>query len=828
MPPHERYRKNQLQQDCRFSYCVGQSGLLGWILLTACTYLSAATPPTTSGTPTGQRSEIRALLDKYCVTCHNQKAKTAGLLLDSLDLNRIPDRAETWEKVLLKLQLGFMPPQGMPRPDDVSRKELIGFIETTLGQKAGRVNPGRPLAHRLNRAEYANAIRDLLGIDVDVSSLLPPDNAAYGFDNVADALGTSPALLQAYLTAARKISSIAIGDPGIQAGGTTYPVRQDLSQDHHIEGLPLGTIGGIAVRHTFPIDGYYDIQVRLYRTNLDTTRGLEEGHKVELALDGQRIFLASIGGDDDLVALQKNNSDTSNRIDATRLRARVFVTAGQREVTAAFADEVPAIFATRRLQSFVRDFSTYDAEGAPHIRSITIQGPFESRAPETPAGRIFFCRPSSPADEEPCARRILSTVARRAYRRPPSETEVAGLMSFYHRGRNGSSFESGIEFALRRILAAPSFIYRVEEEPANVEPGTAYRLTDFELASRLSFFLWSSIPDDELLDIAAKRELGKPEVLEREVKRMLADPRSEALVSNFAGQWLELRNLQGIVPDPELFPDFDDNLRQAFRREAELFFGSVVREDRNVLDLLTADYTFVNERLARHYGIPDVIGSNFRRVSVTENARKGLLGKGAILMVTSHANSTSPVLRGKWVMENILGAPVPPPPPDVPALKENEPGAPPRTMREQMELHRANPVCASCHKNFDPIGFALENFDVVGGWRTANEGGVPLNTSVTLADGTMVSGVNGLRNAILKNPDLFVQTLLEKLMVYGLGRGVTYEDMPVVRQVLHQAEARNYRFSALISGIVNSAPFCMRFKPASSQRASASAFVPGF
>jgi mono/diheme cytochrome c family protein len=784
-----------------------------WVGLTPWSFIQAA-PPQTPAAPAMQSTKIyRAVLDKYCVTCHNQKAKTAGLMLDSVDLDRIPDHAETWEKVLLKLELGVMPPQGMPGLDDATRKDLIRFIQTTLdGAVAGHINPGRPLAHRLNRAEYANAIRDLLGMDFDAASLLPPDNAAYGFDNVAEALGNSPALLQAELNAARKISVIAVGDPGIPGGGTTYPVRQDFSQDHHIEGLPLGTVGGVAIRHTFPLDGYYDFQVRLYRTNLDTTRGLEETHKVELALDGERILLASVGGPDDLVALQKNNSDTSNRIDTTRLRARVFVKAGQRDVTAAFVDETPAILATRRLQPFIRDFSTYDAEGAPHISSVTIQGPFQSKAPENPIGKVFLCRPAIDVEEGPCARRILSTLARRAYRRPVTKLEVDGLMSFYERGRKDANFDAGIEFALRRILAAPSFIYRVEPEPANVAPGVPYRLTDFELASRLSFFLWSSIPDDELLDAAAAGRLGNPEVLGQQVRRMLADSRSDALVRNFAGQWLELRNLQGIVPDPELFPDFDDNLRQAFRREAELFFGSIVREDRKVIDLMTADYTFVNDRLARHYGVPDVIGSNFRRVHLSDDTRRGLLGKGAVLLVTSHANSTSPVLRGKWVLENILGSPVPPPPPDVPALKESEPGATPRTMREQMEAHRANPVCSSCHKNFDPIGFALENFDVVGGWRTTNEGGVPLNTSVTLADGKKVAGVVDLRKALLKNPDLFVQTLVQKLLIYALGRGLTYEDMPVVRQILQGAEGQDYRFSGLISGIVNSPPFRMRLR----------------
>ena len=766
-------------------------------------------------------NSYRALLNQYCVTCHNQRARTAGLLLDSADLNRIPEHAELWEKVILKLQLGMMPPQGMPRPEAAATRGLVSFLQTTIDQAAAaHPQPGRPLVHRLNRTEYTNAIHDLLGVDVDAAAWLPPDDAAYGFDNVAEALGTSPALLQACLTAARRISAIAVGDPEIGAGGTTYSVRQDLSQDHHLDGLPLGTIGGIALQHPFPLDGYYDFQIRLYRTNLDTTRGLEEPHQVELALDGARVLLASIGGADDLQALQKNTTDTSNRIEATRLRARVFVKAGQRDVTAAFLEETPAMLSTRRLEGFVRDFNTYDAEGAPHIKSVTIRGPFEPKGTAKPIGKVFVCRPANAADETPCARKIVSTLTRRAYRRTPSQHEIADLLSFYQRGRIGGTFESGIDLALRRMLAAPSFVFRAEDEAPQARPGTAYAISDFDLASRLSFFLWSSIPDDELLDLAGKGRLSQPEVLGQQVRRMLADARSERLVSNFSGQWLELRNLPRIVPDPELFPDFDDNLRQAFRSEAELFFGSIVREDRNVLDLLRAEDTFVNERLARQYGIPGVLGSNFRRVHVTDEARRGLLGKGALLMVTSHANSTSPVLRGKWVMENILGAPVPAPPPDVPALPEAAPGAAPRTMREQMELHRANPVCAGCHKNFDPLGFALENFNVEGSWRTANEGGVPLDTSVTLADGTKIRGAAGLNEYLAQHSDLFVQTLTQKLMVYAIGRGLTYEDMPVIRQILHEAQGRDYRFSALVSGIVRSLPFRMRMKAAPEQAAA--------
>jgi Protein of unknown function (DUF1592)/Protein of unknown function (DUF1588)/Protein of unknown function (DUF1587)/Protein of unknown function (DUF1585)/Protein of unknown function (DUF1595)/Planctomycete cytochrome C len=763
----------------------------------------------------GSAADARAALDKYCVGCHNQKLKTANLTLDTADLTKIPDHGEMWEKVILKLNLGMMPPAGLPRPDDSVRRGIVQYLQTELDRAAAEhPNPGRPLVHRLNRSEYGNAIHDLLGFDVDVASLLPPDDSSYGFDNVAEALGSSPALLQAYLAAARKISAVAVGDPHMEAGGVTYSVRQDLSQDTHIEGLPLGTTGGAVFRHVFPADGFYDFRIRLYRTNLDTTRGLEQPHRMELSIDGERVLLATLGGNQDLAALQQHTTDVSDAIDANRLRIRVFVKAGERDVAAAFVEEVPARFATRRLQSFVRDFNTYDAEGAPHLKSLTIQGPFESKGAAEPVGRIFVCRPAKAVDENACARRVLSTLAHRAWRRNLSPAETDGLMSFYQTGRKTGNFDAGIEFALRRILAAPSFVYRAEIEPEALKPGETYRIGDFELASRLSFFLWSSIPDDTLLDLAAQNKLHQPEILAREVRRMIADPRGAALVTNFAGQWLQLRNLQGIQPDPEKFPDFDDNLRRAFRQETELFFESIVKNDRPVPELMTADYTFVNERLARHYGIPGVFGTDFRRVQIADENRRGLLGKGAVLMVTSHANATSPVLRGKWVLENILGSPVPPPPPDVPALKETEAGAIPRTMREQMEQHRANPVCAGCHKTTDPIGFALENFNEIGGWRTTNEGGIPLNTAVVLADGTKVDGVRDLRTDLTKNPEAFVQTFTEKLLIYALGRGVTWQDMPAIRRILTEAQPREYRFSALVSGIVNSVPFEMRMKVA--------------
>jgi cytochrome c551/c552 len=757
----------------------------------------------------------KAAVNQYCVACHNSRSKTGGFSLEDVDVDHVAGDAATWEKVVGKLRLRVMPPLGSRRPDEATYDSLIGWLEGELDASASaHPNPGRPVLHRLNRAEYANAVRDLLGLNVDVAALLPPDDAAYGFDNVADALGSSPALLQAYLGAARKISAVAVGDPRVGVNRDTYSARQDLSQDQHIDGLPLGTQGGLVATHTFPVDGDYEFQLRLWRTNLSAMRGLQDPHQVEITLDGQRILLATVGGDEDLVNLQKNPTATSDEIEATRLHVRVHVKAGTRTVAAAFLEETPWTLETARLKPFDRDFnSPFAAEGAPHVQTLSVEGPY-NLAPTNlpPSARLFACRPSASLSEAACARRIVTTVARRAYRRPLTQAEVDSLMAFYTNARTGASFDAGVEFALRRILASPSFVFRPEREPLNLAAGRAYRISDYELASRLSFFLWSSIPDDELLRAAGTGTLSTPEVLRAQVRRMLADKKSAALVENFAGQWLQLRNLRGIVPNPETYPDFDDNLRQAFRTEAEMFFSSVVHEDRNVLDLMTADDTFVNERLAKHYGIPNVFGSYFRRVHVADESRRGLLGKGAVLMVTSHATTTSPVLRGKWVLDNLLGAPPPPPLPDVPALAEPKPGEAPKTMRQQMERHRVDPVCAGCHKSMDPIGFALENFDVDGTWRTANLGGIALDTTDVLPDGARINGVTGLREALLKRPEVFVQTLAGKLLLYAVGRGLTADDVPAVRAIVRNARGQDYRLSSLVMGIVNSVPFRMRMK----------------
>ena len=632
-------------------------------------------------------------------------------------------------------------------------------------------------------------------------------------------LGVSPSLQERYLSAATKIAAIAVGDPDITAGSDTFRIRQDLSQDQHIEGLPLGTIGGTSVRYTFPLDGDYVFQVKLYRTNLNITRGLEYAHEVEFAIDGHRVYAATIGGPEDLAALFDKPTDTSDAVDA-RLRVRAPVTAGPHTVSVAFVED-PPVQEPNRLQPFLRSsIDNFDWAGRPHMQTFTITGPFNAAgAGDTPSRRkIFACTPKPSVAESACAEKILGTLAHRAYRGPVAAIDRQRIMKIYQEGRSGASFEKGIEAALVRILAAPRFVFRVERDPANIVPGTAYRLGDVELASRLSFFLWSSIPDDELLRVAEQGKLKDPATLDAQVRRMLADPKSQAIIDNFAGQWLQLRNVRNVQPNSDLFPDFDDNLRQGLKHETELFFESIMREDRPVLDLMSANYTFLNERVAKHYSIPGIFGSRFRRVTLTDERRFGLLGKGSVLTVTSHAERTSPVERGKWILENILNSPVPPPPPIPGAgvFAEPAPGEAPKTMREQMEAHRANPVCASCHKIMDPIGLSLENFDVVGAWRTEDVG-VPIDASGQLIDGTRIDGIVTLRKALLAHPDVFVRTMTEKMLIYALGRGLDARDMPSVRAIMREASARDNRFSSLVLAVVHSTPFTMRIaqQPAS-------------
>jgi uncharacterized protein DUF1592/uncharacterized protein DUF1588/uncharacterized protein DUF1585/uncharacterized protein DUF1587/uncharacterized protein DUF1595 len=758
-------------------------------------------------------SAQRKLLDQYCVTCHNQRARTADLLLDKMDVEQTASHPEVWEKVIRKLRGGMMPPAGMPRPDRAALDGFLSYLETSLERAAAAApNPGRSPLHRLNRSEYANAIRDLLDLHIDVTSLLPADDEANGFDNIADVLKVSPSLLEQYLTASRQIASLAVGDPSITPISQIYRVPPDLAQDDQIEGLPLGTRGGLLIHHNFPLDAEYDFSVKLLRNIVGYITGLEWPHQLEITVDGIRVFLAPVGGEEDNKRMDANLGVAGDALDA-RLKTRIPIKAGPRTVAVTFLRKNSAE-SVEPLQPFTRDLDLQNMNGIPLIDYVDLTGPFQATGPgDTPSRRrIFSCRPANAGEELPCARKILTTLARRAYRRPVTAKDLDLLVSFYQDGRQRGSFDSGIETALRLILADPKFLFRYEADPPNTAPGAVYRVSDLALASRLSFFLWSSIPDDQLLEVAAQGKLKDPSVVEQQVKRMLADPRADALAGNFAGQWLFLRNLQSAIPDRDTFPDFDDNLRQSFRRETELLFSSILREDRSVLDLLTADYSFVNQRLAEHYGIPDIYGSQFRRVKIADENRRGLLGQGSILTVTSYPNRTSPVLRGKWILENILGTPPPPPPPNVPALKENSEGSQPLPMRALLEEHRKNAACASCHRIMDPLGFALENFDGIGQWRTKEPGGA-VDASGQLADGTKVDGPAALRKALLAHPGQFVETMTEKLLTYALGRGLESYDMPVVRSIARDAARHNYRFTSLVTGIVKSTPFAMRKSP---------------
>jgi cytochrome c5 len=742
-----------------------------------------------------------ALVQKYCVTCHSDRLKTGGLSLQNVDPAAPSIDGQIWEKVVQKLHGGMMPPQGMPRPDAATLDSFVTSLETVLDrQSAGAANPGHKPAHRLNRTEYGNAIRDLLDLEIDPSSLLPADDESHGFDNIAGVLRISPSLLEQYLGAARKVSSLAVGtDKDVIR--LAFRVPPDDSQEEQVEGLPLGTRGGLSFEHTFPQDADYEFSVFLLRNIVGYMTGLEFAHQLEISIDGERVFAVQVGGEQDNLASDKNMSEAANTIDA-RLKTRVRVKAGPRTVAITFVRRNHAE-SDEPLQPHERNHDLQDMNGLPQVDHVNLTGPFDPTGPgDTPSRRrIFTCRPAGAADEAACARKVLSTIARRAYRRPVTADDMTPVMEQYDAGRKLGSFDTGIEHGLRLILANPKFLFRVER--AVDKPG---QVTDLELASRLSFFLWSSIPDDALIDAAASGRLSTPAGLERQVTRMLADPRAGALTNNFASQWLLLRNLKSHVPTPGDYPNFDNELRQAFRQETELFFASVVRDDRSVLDLINANYTYVNERLARHYGIPNVYGSNFRRITLTNEARRGLLGQGSVLTVTSYPNRTSPVLRGKYILENILGTPPPAPPANVPALSDNEAGQEPKSLRERMELHRKNPTCATCHRVMDPLGFALENFDGIGAWRAKEPGGA-IDPAGQLADGSAVDGPVALRAAIMRHPDQFVRTLTEKLMTYGLGRGLEYYDMPIVRAVARDAAKKNYRFSAIVAGIVSSPPF---------------------
>lgn len=760
-------------------------------------------------------SPVAATLDRYCANCHSERGRSGGLVLQGLNPDDVAAHGATLEKVVRKLRSGSMPPPGAPRPDAASYAALLSSIETSLDRFAlSHPNPGRvPAVHRLNRAEYANAIRDLLDLPIDAPSLLPADDSGYGFDNIADVLSVSPMLTERYLSAATKISRLAIGNTSLRPSTDAFSVNKYLRQDDRVsEDLPFGSRGGLVVSHYFPVDADYLVKVFLDRTYDGRVRGLGDAHQLEVRLNGEKIQELTIGTP---AALQVDAGRGPRVAVGDGAEVRFKAKAGPGVLAVTFLKKVAEPEGMLRPLYAVTSYEyAGDAGLPPGIASIELRGPYDITGSGTSPSRarIFVCRPAegaTAAAELQCARQILGTLARRAYRRPVGERDIEPLLGFYRAARTTGGFDGGIEAALRRLLVSPDFLFRIEHEPAGGSSSPT-RLSDLELASRLSFFLWSSIPDDELLDVAAKGQLRQPGVLERQTKRMLADRRAKALVENFAGQWLYLRNVRLHAPDPVMFPDFDENLRQAFIREITLFLESQLREDHAIPDLLTADYTFLNERLATHYGVRGVYGTHFRRVKVTDESRRGLLGKGSVLMVTSYANRTSPVLRGKWLLENVLGAPPPPPPPDVPALQENMEGAPPKSVRERLEKHRANPVCASCHRVMDPLGFALENFDAIGRWRKA-EAGVPIDASGVLADGvTKVDGPITLRTALLAHREDFVTTVAEKLLTYGLGRGTEHYDAPAIRSIVRASEPDNYRWSSIILGIVKSVPFQMR------------------
>ena len=779
----------------------------------------AVTPqqPDVSASSLPSSASSRALVNRYCTSCHNDKLKTGGIALDTIDIDNVGENVATWEKAVRKLRARAMPPAGpgRPRPDEAGYETLISYLETSLDRvAASKPNPGRTdTFHRLNRTEYQNAVRDLLAVEIDATSLLPTDDASHGFDNV-NIGGLSPTLLDRYLSAAQKISRLAVGSPVRSPGEYTLMLPPDLTQKFQLTGLPFGTRGGAVFRYDFPRDGEYAFHIELSRARSGTgIMGLGQPQQIEVAIDGARVKLFDIhppapaaGG-----AGMAGGDPPPSEADAG-LNVRVPVTAGAHTILATFLKTRSALSEAEREPGLTDIDANSRNEAA--IFSVAVAGPYGTTAAgETESRRrIFTCRPVKPADEAGCAKTILSTLARRAYRRPLTTADVRDLLTFYTQRRvDGGDFEAGVEMGIRAMLVSPQFLFRVERDPATVARGAVYRISDIDLASRLSFFLWSSIPDDALLDAAIRGQLKDPVVLRNQVRRMLADPRSEALVRSFADQWLYLSNLAAAGPDPVLFPDFDDNLRQAMREETERFFQSIKNDDRSVLDLLTANYTFLNERLAKHYGIPGVYGSNFRRVIFPANSpRGGLLGQGSILTVTSYNDRTSPVRRGKWVLDNLLGMPPPPPPPNVPPLKDNGIGGKVLSMRDRMAQHRANPVCASCHMLMDPIGLSTENFDAVGQWRDKTEDGAVVDASGGLPDGSKFDGMSGLKKALVSHPDLFVTALTEKLMTYALGRGLEGYDAAAVRGTTRSARADDYRFSAVILGIVRSVPFEMR------------------
>jgi len=811
-------------------------GSLAMLSLVLAIYGQTSGQPAQSAAASDTAAAQRAIVTQYCSTCHSDKAKAAGMDsarkidFDALDIAHVSRDAETWERIVRKLRAGMMPPSGMRRPDPATYKGLIAWLENELDRTAVAYTPP-PGLHRLNRTEYANVIKDLLDLDIDPGKYLPSDDSTHGFDNIAGALGVSSTLVEAYVSAGEKISRVAVGEAATPSL-TVYRTPEDTSQDYHIEGLPFGTRGGMLIKHVFPSDGEYQITITpIFGDNMSPQGfGSVPCEKLEVLLDGERLQLldwqgggrapaANCGGRQ-VTAVQSGQSGLD--LGRSGMKVRISTKAGPHELGVTFLQTnfAPVLDLD---QHFMRDtVQTGPTPGFtyfPHVGTVRIEGPFNAKQAENSPSRrkIFICRPAGTADESACARKIISNLATHAFRRPPSAADVDALMPFYQDGRKEGNFDQGVENALARLLTDPKFIYRIETEPSNLKPGETYRIGDIDLASRLSFFLWSTGPDDELIRVAGQGKLKDPVVLEQQVRRMLKDPKAEALASNFAGQWLNLRGLQAVGPIPMLFPNFDDPLRQAMRREVELLFDSIVHEDRNVADLLTADYTFVNERLAKHYGIPSIYGSQFRRVTLGPDmdVRKGLTGKGAFLVTTAKPERTSPVTRGKWIMTNILGMSPPDPPPDVPPL-------PPRmtdaagnskepSMRQKMLAHRVRSDCVQCHSMMDPIGFSLENFDAIASWRTTDEGNL-VDPASTVFDGTRIDGPAGLRNWLTGYSDQFVQVVAEKLLTYALGRGVEYQDMPLVRSLARDASKNGNKFSALVLGVVKSKPFLMNMK----------------
>ena len=811
--PSDDFAPGGLAEDFLRSGCSGRfrgKGFMARIILSiGVLIVSGATVYGQSARSASSLSSYRAFIDQYCVLCHDEVVQSGGLTLTQLDLARIDQNAAEWEKVVRQLRAGMMPPAGMPRPDAAETHVFVSALETALDEAAvANPNPGTKPIHRLNRAEYANSIRDLLALEIDPAEHLPPDAATHGFDNMAEVLNMSATLLEGYVRTASKISRLAVGDPGMSPIEESYQLPQGFSQMEHVEGTPFGTRGGLAVKHFFPLDGEYVFKIKLYHLSTGPLFGqTSPGEQIEVAINGCRVALLDINP----------SMKPADDIRTPPIRVK----AGPKRVSAAFIQR-----AAGPVQDFHTPFdyalsdlttgSILGFTGLPHLKTLNIGGPFEIEGPgDTPSRRkIFICKPETASEELACASTIVASFARQAYRRPVTEEDLDYLIRLYHDARAGDGFEAGIRMAVQAILADPEFVFRFERQPTDSTPGTNFRVTELELASRISYFLWSSAPDQELRNLASEEKLRDPAVLEQQVRRMLSDPRSKALATNFAGQWLFLRNLKDVQPDNYIFLDFDVNLREAMLRETELLFDAIVREDRDVLELLNADYTFVNERLARHYGIPNVQGNQFTRVQVRDENRKGLLGHGSVLTLTSMSNRTSPVMRGKWVLENILGVHPPPPPANVPEFKEDAHGEKLVSVRERLEQHWKNPTCAGCHKMMDPIGFSLENFDAVGAWRVSDNG-FEIDASGQLVDGTLVDGPASLRRALLAQSETFSRTFTEKLLTYALGRGLEFYDMPVVRSIVREAAQNDNRFSAFALGIVKSVPFQMKRTEAS-------------